>query len=184
MVLGPGPMDWNIVSCNASSIPKLVDSLFFNHNDWVEPSFHNIDLGWFDFFLYYSSIDSSYWTLLLWSLDATICLSRSSFVVVSMCYRIHFSFHCFGHYGIPWCTHFLISPSPFFIHICYDNHFSLMHFVYHWYLNFLWQPRSLLFHLSSLFGFLAPIRSPSCLSHPMVLLHMFPSSSLFPPISF
>ena len=38
MVLGPGEMNWNIVSCNASVFIELLHAHFFTHNDWVETS--------------------------------------------------------------------------------------------------------------------------------------------------
>ena len=42
MVLGPGVMDWNTVSCNESVFIELLHAHFFTHNDWVETSFHFI----------------------------------------------------------------------------------------------------------------------------------------------
>ena len=42
MVFGPGDMDWNMVSFNASVSIVLLQDLFFTHNDWVETSFHFI----------------------------------------------------------------------------------------------------------------------------------------------
>ena len=127
MVLGPGPMDWNIVSCNASSIPKLVDSLFFNHNDWVEPSFHNIDLGWFDFLLYYSSpprIEHYCFDPLMQPFFfPSPRLSLLPFVTVSISRSIALDIIAV----IPWCTHFLISPSSFVVHICLSHPMALLH---------------------------------------------------------
>ena len=48
MVLGPGEMNWNIVSCNASVFIELLHAHFFTHNDWVETSLHFIKKkdGW------------------------------------------------------------------------------------------------------------------------------------------
>ena len=48
MVLGPGGMDWNTVSCNTSVFIELLHDHFFTHNDWVETSFHFIKKkdGW------------------------------------------------------------------------------------------------------------------------------------------
>ena len=44
MVLGPGEIDSNIVSCNAFVFIELLEAHFFTHNDWVESSFQFIVL--------------------------------------------------------------------------------------------------------------------------------------------
>ena len=50
MVLGPGEIDSNIVSCNAFVFIELLEAHFFTHNDWVESSFQFIVLfDWFSF---------------------------------------------------------------------------------------------------------------------------------------
>ena len=79
MVLGPGEMDGNSVSCNASDCIELLHAHFFTHNDWIGTSFHFIVLliGFLPALIHLFF----YQTLLLSSIDATISLLALSVIV-------------------------------------------------------------------------------------------------------
>ena len=118
MVLGPGGLVCNIVSCNASVFIELLDAHFFTHNDWMETSFHFIAYVDSISLVCVSFIFPLYQTLLLQPIDASISHFNSLHTVAYFCYCHYFSFHCIEHY----CCHSLFATIyPFVVSFTADD---------------------------------------------------------------
>ena len=115
MVLGPGVMDWNTVSCNESVFIELLHVHFFTHNDWVETSFH--------FIAYVESIS-------LVSHSSYHCTRHCCFIPLMQAFLILPHCSLLLTFAMATISLFIASNITVGIHCC--NHLSFYYVIYSW----------------------------------------------------